>query len=80
VAGVLAGGDLLEPQQVAQSVVEGLAAENFLILPHASVAERMLLKARSRDEWIASMQRQYGLVNNTGHAPSHPEPRRIQDP
>ena len=80
VAGVLAGGELLEPQQVAQSVVEGLAAETFLILPHASVRERIIFKAHSRDEWIASMQRQYGITDNGGHAPSNPESPGIKDP
>jgi NAD(P)-dependent dehydrogenase (short-subunit alcohol dehydrogenase family) len=68
-AGVLAGGDLLEPEQIAESVVEGLAAETFLILPHVSVRERMVFKAESHDEWIASMQRQYGIKDHGGHAP-----------
>lgn len=61
VAGVLAGGDLIEPERVADCVVAGLAAEEFLILPHAQVRERMVLKARDRDSWIHGMQRQYGL-------------------
>ncbi|NPC56839.1 SDR family oxidoreductase [Caenimonas soli] len=79
-AGILAGGDLLAPEQVAESVVEGLAAETFLILPHTSVRERVVFKAHNRDQWIASMQRQYGMTDNGGHAPSHREPRRIEDP
>lgn len=66
VAGVLAGGDLLTPAQVADSVVAGLAAETFLILPHLSVGERLRFKAGNRDEWIASMQRQYGIANEAG--------------
>lgn len=61
VAGVIAGGDLIEPEQVADCVVEGLAAEEFLILPHAQVRERLMLKARDRDSWIRSMQWQYGI-------------------
>lgn len=60
-AGVLAGGDLIEPEAVAQCALEGLMAGTFLILPHEAVRERMMLKARDRDGWIASMQKQYGL-------------------
>lgn len=61
VAGVLAGGDLLEPEVVADCVVQGVAVERFLILPHEQVRERIILKATDRDQWIGSMQRQYGL-------------------
>ncbi len=60
-AGVLAGGDLIEPEVVAQCAVEGLMAGKFLILPHEAVRDRMVSKALDRDAWIASMQRQYGL-------------------
>lgn len=61
VAGVLAGGDLLAPEQVADCVMAGLAAEEFLILPHSKVRERVLLKAQDRDSWIQGMRQQYGL-------------------
>jgi NAD(P)-dependent dehydrogenase (short-subunit alcohol dehydrogenase family) len=61
VAGVLAGGELMEPEAVAQCAVEGLMAGTFLILPHEAVRARMLSKALDRDAWIISMQKQYGL-------------------
>ena len=48
---------IIEPEQVADAVVAGLAAEKFLILPHAEVAEYMQRKAADRDRWIAGMGR-----------------------
>jgi NAD(P)-dependent dehydrogenase (short-subunit alcohol dehydrogenase family) len=48
---------IIEPEQVADAVIAGLAAEKFLILPHASVAEYMQRKATDRDRWIAGMNR-----------------------
>jgi len=48
---------IMEPEQVAEAVVAGLAAEKFLILPHAEVAEYMQRKAADRDRWIAGMNR-----------------------
>jgi NAD(P)-dependent dehydrogenase (short-subunit alcohol dehydrogenase family) len=49
---VAAAGPLLEPADVAESVVHGLRAEEFLILPHESVRERFARKARGIDKWI----------------------------
>lgn len=60
-AGVLAGGELIEPETVAQCALDGLLDGTFLILPHESVRTRMMSKALDRDAWIASMQKQYGL-------------------
>lgn len=54
---VAAAGDLLEPQQVADAVVEGLADERFLILPHPEVATYVQRKASDRDRWLAGMRR-----------------------
>jgi NAD(P)-dependent dehydrogenase (short-subunit alcohol dehydrogenase family) len=48
---------IMEPDQVAEAVVQGLVAEKFLILPHAQVAEYMQRKAADRDRWIAGMNR-----------------------
>lgn len=55
---VLAGGDVLEPAQVAGAVVDGLADERFLILPHPDIADVIVRKAVARDVWqdeIASL-------------------------
>jgi NAD(P)-dependent dehydrogenase (short-subunit alcohol dehydrogenase family) len=54
---VAAAGDLLTVEQVADSVIEGLAAERFLILPHPEVAKHMMHKASDRDRWISGVRR-----------------------
>jgi NAD(P)-dependent dehydrogenase (short-subunit alcohol dehydrogenase family) len=52
-----AAGELLEPEQVADVVVEGLAAERFLILPHPQVATYLRQKADDPDRWQDGMRR-----------------------
>ena len=47
----------LEPEQVADDVVRGLAAERFLILPHGEVAEYVRRKANDHDRWLRGMRR-----------------------
>ena len=47
----------LEPEQVADAVVAGLADERFLILPHAEVGEYMRRKADDYDRWLRGMRR-----------------------
>ncbi len=47
----------LEPEQVADDVVKGLADERFLILPHPEVAEFFKRKATDYDRWLSGMRR-----------------------
>jgi NAD(P)-dependent dehydrogenase (short-subunit alcohol dehydrogenase family) len=47
----------LEPDQVAEDVVKGLADERFLILPHPEVAEYFRRKANDYDRWLRGMRR-----------------------
>src|SRR3954464_5102688 len=47
----------LEPEQVADAVVTGLAAEQFLILPHPEVAEYFRRKAADYDRWLRGMRK-----------------------
>jgi NAD(P)-dependent dehydrogenase (short-subunit alcohol dehydrogenase family) len=47
----------LEPEQVADIVVEGLRSERFLILPHPEVAEYFNRKAQDYDRWLKGMRR-----------------------
>jgi NAD(P)-dependent dehydrogenase (short-subunit alcohol dehydrogenase family) len=54
---VAAAGELLEPEQVADAVVEGLASERFLILPHPEVATYLRRKAEDPDRWLAGVRR-----------------------
>ncbi|HWK25404.1 MAG TPA: SDR family oxidoreductase [Solirubrobacter sp.] len=54
---VRAAGAVLEPEQVADAVVAGLAAEAFLILPHPEVVEFLRHKGADYDRWLAGMRR-----------------------
>ncbi|MBY0502391.1 MAG: SDR family oxidoreductase [Bryobacteraceae bacterium] len=53
----------LEPAAVASAVIEGLASEKFLILPHPDVAEYFRRKGADYDRWLRGMQR---LQKETG--------------
>jgi short-subunit dehydrogenase len=56
--GGVAGVDgMLEPDDVADAVVRGLADEQFLILPHPEVLEYFRRKASDYDRWIRGMRR-----------------------
>jgi NAD(P)-dependent dehydrogenase (short-subunit alcohol dehydrogenase family) len=58
VEGGVAGVDgMLEPEDVASAVIEGLDAERFLILPHPVVADYFRRKADDYDRWLRGMRR-----------------------
>jgi len=46
---------VLTTEQVAQEVVEGLASEQFLILPHKEVAQYRRNKTDDYDRWLGGM-------------------------
>ncbi|MGD9601052.1 MAG: SDR family oxidoreductase [Gammaproteobacteria bacterium] len=48
---------MIEPEQLADCVIEGMRKEEFLILPHAQVRDYMLRKASDIDRWLAGMSR-----------------------
>jgi NAD(P)-dependent dehydrogenase (short-subunit alcohol dehydrogenase family) len=60
-----AGGDnqpqnldgVMTPAEVADAVIEGLAAETFLILPHPIVLTYMQRKTADYDRWLTGMRR-----------------------
>lgn len=52
-----AAGRVLEPEEVADAVVDGLAEERFLILPHPEVATYYARRATDPDRWLAGMRR-----------------------
>ncbi|HEU4656205.1 MAG TPA: SDR family oxidoreductase [Capillimicrobium sp.] len=54
---VVAAGDVLDPDAVAEVVVQTLRAERFLVLPHPEVAEFLRRKADDPDRWLAGMRR-----------------------
>ena len=47
----------LEPEQVAEIVLQGIRDEKFLILPHPEVAEYFTRKATDYDRWLKGMRR-----------------------
>ena len=53
----VAAQGVIEAAEVADAVVEGLAAERFLILPHPEVSEYVQRKAGDPDRWLAGMRR-----------------------
>ncbi|QGN47967.1 SDR family NAD(P)-dependent oxidoreductase [Micromonospora sp. WMMC415] len=54
---IAASGAVLTPDQVADSVVAGLAEERFLILPHPEVAAYALRRAEDPDGWQAGLRK-----------------------
>jgi NAD(P)-dependent dehydrogenase (short-subunit alcohol dehydrogenase family) len=57
----------LEPEQVAEAVVAGLAEERFLILPHPEVAEYFRRKADDYDRWLRGMRRLRDRIAGDDH-------------
>jgi NAD(P)-dependent dehydrogenase (short-subunit alcohol dehydrogenase family) len=63
--GGVAGVDgMMEPEDVAEAVVRGLAEETFLILPHPEVREYVQRKATDPDRWLAGMRRLQARYTN----------------
>jgi NAD(P)-dependent dehydrogenase (short-subunit alcohol dehydrogenase family) len=52
-----ASGNVLEPEDVADAVVDAVRDERFLILPHPEVLEFFRRKGSDYDRWIAGMRR-----------------------
>lgn len=55
--GVAAVDGLMEPEQLADSVMDALAQERFLILPHPEVRTYMERKVSDYDRWLEGMRR-----------------------
>lgn len=56
--GGVAGLDgMLEPEQLAETVVNTLAEERFLVLPHPQVLTYMRRKTDDYDRWLGGMRR-----------------------
>jgi NAD(P)-dependent dehydrogenase (short-subunit alcohol dehydrogenase family) len=54
---VTTAGDVLEPADVANSVLAAIEEERFLILPHAGVLDMYRQKATDYDRWLSGMRR-----------------------
>jgi NAD(P)-dependent dehydrogenase (short-subunit alcohol dehydrogenase family) len=55
--GVVIAEGLIEPEAVADAVIAGLAAEQFLILPHPEVHDYVQRKAADPDRWLGGMRK-----------------------
>ena len=60
----LLGDTAIEPDAVADAVINGLADERFLILPHPEVGEYFRRKADDYDRWIRGMRRLQRRIND----------------
>jgi NAD(P)-dependent dehydrogenase (short-subunit alcohol dehydrogenase family) len=64
VADATAGRDgMLEPENVADVVVQAIRDERFLILPHPEVAEYEKRRAGDRERWLRGMRRVQAQIN-----------------
>jgi NAD(P)-dependent dehydrogenase (short-subunit alcohol dehydrogenase family) len=62
-----AGDGMMEPEELAECVIEGLRQESFLILTHGQVVEYMRRKTADYDRWIRGMNRLHQrLVDGEG--------------
>lgn len=61
-----AAGEFLEPEDVADVVVEAMADHRFLVLPHPEVAEYERRRAADRDRWISGMARLRDRIAGSG--------------
>ena len=48
---------MLEPEDVAETCVQAIQSEQFLVLPHPQVLDYMKLKAGDYDRWLAGMRK-----------------------
>jgi NAD(P)-dependent dehydrogenase (short-subunit alcohol dehydrogenase family) len=55
--GTAAVNGMIEPEQVADQVIEGIRHQRFMILPHPEVRTYMQRKTSDYDRWIGGMQR-----------------------
>lgn len=64
---VAATGAILEPEDVADAVMQAMRDERFLVLPHPEVLEFFRRKAADYDRWLAGMRRlQSGVQGAAG--------------
>lgn len=57
---------VIEPEELADSVVEGLRDEVFMILPHPIVLEYMRNKTSNYDRWIGGMNKLMRSITSLG--------------
>ncbi len=60
----------LDPDQIAEAVIKGLADESFLILPHPEVAEYFRRKGDDYERWLRGMRRLQAKINEGASKPA----------
>ncbi len=55
--GAAAGDGVLQPSELAQTVIEAMAEERFLVLPHPEVQTYRERKTSDIDRWLSGMRR-----------------------
>ena len=50
-------GNMIEPAELCDTVIEALAEERFLVLPHPEVLTYMQRKTGDYDRWLHGMRR-----------------------
>jgi NAD(P)-dependent dehydrogenase (short-subunit alcohol dehydrogenase family) len=60
--------DILEPEQVADTVVEAMREERFLILPHEEVGRYMRNRGSDHPRWLKGMQQLHAQLGGLGRA------------
>jgi NAD(P)-dependent dehydrogenase (short-subunit alcohol dehydrogenase family) len=63
---VAAAGNVLEPDDVADVVIDALREERFLVLPHPEVLTFFQRKGSDYDRWLAGMRRLQRTVAGAG--------------
>lgn len=62
----------ISPEQAAECVIEGLAAERFLILPHPEVGTYFQNKANDYERWLKGMRKMWDQFAPPGSDWEHP--------
>jgi hypothetical protein len=65
----LAAGETIEVEDVCDTVMEALAADRFLILPHPKVHWYEKQRAADRDRWLSGMRRLRARARGLGATP-----------
>jgi NAD(P)-dependent dehydrogenase (short-subunit alcohol dehydrogenase family) len=63
---VLMAATALEPEDVADVVMEGLRDDRFLVLPHPEVADYYALRATETERWLAGMRKLQRRIDDAG--------------
>ena len=64
-----AAGAAIEPEQVADALLEGMAAGRFLILPHPEVGGYYAMRAGDPDRWLRGMNRMQQRIEAVERGP-----------